>query len=174
LAPHNGRSHLERPFSVANPSYSAIISRQLSPLGPTSKPRRRHRPAALDRIVMERFVSPEDQGGDQALALTLRPKRLKDYIGQEKVKQNLDILIDAARARGEALDHILLYGPPGLGKTTLATIIANEMDASIKITSGPAITIPGDLASTLTSLQAGDVLFIDEVHPPNRLLQQSL
>lgn len=104
----------------------------------------------------------------------LRPKRLDDYIGQEKVKENLKIYIEAALGRGEALDHVLLYGPPGLGKTTLSQIIANELGVNIRITSGPAIEKPGDLAAILTNLNEGDVLFIDEIHRLNRSVEEIL
>jgi len=124
--------------------------------------------------MVERVVSPQGQSDDDALDQSLRPKRLDEYVGQDRVKENLRIFIQAARAREEPLDHLLLYGPPGLGKTTLASVIANEMDAQIKITSGPAIAIPGDLASILTTLQTGDILFIDEIHRLSRLVEEAL
>jgi holliday junction DNA helicase RuvB len=124
--------------------------------------------------VSDRVVSPQPNEDEGRYELSLRPKRIAEYIGQDKVKQNLTILIEAAKARGEAIDHVLLYGPPGLGKTTLANIIANEMQVSIKTTSGPAIERPGDLAAILTNLRAGDVLFIDEVHRLARPVEEVL
>lgn len=122
-----------------------------------------------NRIVTSDFTSE-----DSDIENSLRPKTLDDYIGQEKVKENLRIYIEAAKGRGEALDHVLLYGPPGLGKTTLAGIIANEMGVNIRVTSGPAIEKQGDLAALLTNLQEGDVLFIDEIHRLNRQVEEVL
>lgn len=121
----------------------------------------------------DRMISPQELPGDQD-GEVLRPNRLMDYIGQGKVKDNLQIFIQAALARGEALDHVLLYGPPGLGKTTLANIIATEMGVSIRTTSGPAIERPGDLAAILTSLEPRDVLFIDEIHRLSRTTEEIL
>ena len=113
----------------------------------------------------DRIVSPEVTSSDtDDIEFSLRPKTLNEYIGQDKVKENLAIFIEAARKRGEPLDHVLLYGPPGLGKTTLSAIIAHEMGVNIRITSGPAIEKPGDLAALLTNLSENDVLFIDEIH----------
>ena len=120
-----------------------------------------------------RLVNPQSQPDDR-LDPALRPKRLSDLIGQDRVKQNLGILIDAARQRAEPLDHVLFYGPPGLGKTTLAHILANEMEVNIKITAGPAIERPGDLAAILSNLRAGDILFIDEVHRLGRSIEEVL
>ncbi len=120
-----------------------------------------------------RFVSPEELAEDTG-ELSLRPKRLREMIGQPKARQNLGIGIEAAKARGEALDHVLLYGPPGLGKTTLSNIIANEMEVSIRITAGPALDKPGDLAAILSSLEPHSIFFIDEIHRLNRVVEEKL
>ena len=123
----------------------------------------------------ERMVSPEAMPSDEDdVDYSLRPKTLNEYIGQEKVKENLAVYIKAAKQRNEPLDHVLLYGPPGLGKTTLSAIIAHEMGVNIRITSGPAIEKPGDLAALLTNLGEGDVLFIDEIHRLSRSIEEVL
>lgn len=121
-----------------------------------------------------RVVAPEYKPEDDEVENPLRPRSLSEYIGQEKVKQNLSVFIEAAKQRKETLDHVLLYGPPGLGKTTLAGIIANELGVNFRITSGPAIEKPGDLAAILTNLSPGDVLFIDEVHRLSRSVEEIL
>ncbi len=120
----------------------------------------------------ERMVSPSQKQEDEDYSL--RPQNLRQYIGQQKIKENLKVFIEAAKGRGESLDHVLLSGPPGLGKTTLANIIANEMRVDIKTTSGPAIEKPGDLAAILTKLQPNDVLFVDEIHRLNRVIEETL
>lgn len=127
---------------------------------------------AIERIV---DTSVADDGSEeQAIEITLRPQTFAEYVGQERLKKNLQLAIDAAKKRSEPIDHVLLYGPPGLGKTTMATVIANEMGKDIRITSGPAIERAGDLASILTNLADGDILFIDEIHRLSRAVEEIL
>jgi Holliday junction DNA helicase RuvB len=124
--------------------------------------------------MTERIVSPKNKAEEVGLDVSLRPQSLDEYIGQGRVKENLRILIEAAAGRSEALDHVLIYGPPGLGKTTLAHVVANEMSVGIKVTAGPAIERAGDLAAILTNLRQGDVLFVDEVHRLGRVVEEVL
>ena len=124
--------------------------------------------------MTERIISPKNKAEEVGFDVGLRPQSLEEYIGQDRVKENLSILIEAAKARQEALDHVLIYGPPGLGKTTLAHVLANEMGVNIKVTAGPAIERAGDLAAILTNLRQGDVLFVDEVHRLGRAVEEVL
>lgn len=128
----------------------------------------------FENLEEDRFITPKLKENEYLMDKTLRPQTLLDYVGQEKQKEKLKIFIEAAKMRREPLDHVLLYGPPGLGKTTLSNIIANEMNVNIKVTSGPAIERPGDLAAILNSLQENDVLFIDEIHRLNRHVEEVL
>jgi len=127
---------------------------------------------AIERIVDT--SSHDDDSEEQRIEVSLRPQSFAEYVGQERLKRNLRLAIDAAKKRGEPLDHVLLYGPPGLGKTTMATVIANEMGTNLRITSGPAIEKAGDLASILTNLSDGDILFIDEIHRLGRSVEEIL
>lgn len=127
---------------------------------------------AIDRIVDT--SAQDDDEAEKIVEVTLRPQSFDDYVGQERLKKNLRLAIEAAKKRGEPIDHVLLYGPPGLGKTTMATVLANEMAASLRVTSGPAIEKAGDLASILTNLSDGDILFIDEIHRLGRAVEEVL
>ncbi len=134
----------------------------------------RHKTYDMNNEPKQRIVSSKETSEDSSFDLSLRPKKLDEFIGQEKVKENLRIFIQAARGRGEPIEHVLLYGAPGLGKTTLAHVIANELGTNIKVTSGPAIEKAGDLAAILTNLGQGDILFIDEIHRLNKIVEEIL
>lgn len=128
---------------------------------------------AIERIV-DTSLDDDDAADEQVIEITLRPQNFSEYVGQERLKKNLKLAIDAAKKRSEPIDHVLLYGPPGLGKTTMASVIANEMQAGLRVTSGPAIERAGDLASILTNLSDGDILFIDEIHRLSRAVEEVL
>lgn len=155
----------EAPDDAEQPAFDADKHGQ-DARGATSRLPREH----ADRSLVEQEATPDDA----VLDVALRPQKLDEYLGQERVKANLNVLIEAAKQRGDALDHLLLAGPPGLGKTTLAHVIAHEMGAQIRTTSGPAIERSGDLAAILTNLEPGDVLFIDEIHRLNRAVEEIL
>jgi Holliday junction DNA helicase RuvB len=125
-------------------------------------------------LSAERQIAPEEQPDDSAVDVTLRPKTMAEFIGQPRIKENLSVFLEAAKQRGEPCEHVLLYGPPGLGKTTLAHVIGREMNANVRVTSGPALERVGDLAAILTNLEDGDLLFIDEIHRMNRTIEEVL
>ena len=129
---------------------------------------------AIERIVDTSTHQSDESEDEQIIEVTLRPQNFDDYIGQDRLKKNLKLAIEASKKRGEPMDHVLLYGPPGLGKTTMASVIANEMKASLRVTAGPAIERAGDLASILTNLSDGDILFIDEIHRLSRAVEEVL
>ena len=124
--------------------------------------------------MVERLVSSKTRENEEEVEQSSRPRRISEYIGQEKLKEHLSIMLEAAKARNETLDHLLFYGPPGLGKTTISMVIANEMGVPIRTTSGPAIERPGDLASILSNLKQGEILFVDEIHRLNRAVEEVL
>ncbi len=128
----------------------------------------------MEEIKEERIINGEEVNSDKAFDVSLRPKKFDEYVGQEKIKNNLKISIQAAQKRDEPIEHVLLYGSPGLGKTTLAHVIANELNTNVKVTSGPAIEKSGDLAAILTNLQEGEILFIDEIHRLNKVIEEIL
>lgn len=154
-------------------SLRGVVRKTDSPVG-TTRTSSGLRCSAEETMTEERMISPKLKQEEVALDMSLRPRRLADFIGQDRIKENLKIVIEAARGRSEALDHVLLYGPPGLGKTTLAHCVATEMNVNIKVTAGPAIERAGDLAAILTNLRQGDVLFIDEVHRLGRAVEETL